>query len=50
MGGHIAARSPNVAYHSIFSGLQKRSGNMFKSEISSNLSQDHSKMLVLRIT
>jgi len=38
-GGQIAARGPNVARHSVFSGPQRHSGNMFKSEITSNLSQ-----------
>jgi len=38
-GRQIAAHRPNVARHSIFSGMRKHSGNIFNSEISSNLSQ-----------
>jgi len=38
-GGQILARGLNVARHSVFSGPGKHSGNTFKSEISSNLSQ-----------
>jgi len=43
-GGQIAARGPNVAHHSIWSGLRRHSENIFKSEISLNVSQQ---MLVL---
>ena len=35
----IAARGPSIARHSDFSGQQKNSENMFKSEISFNLSE-----------
>jgi len=45
-GGQIAARGPHVARHSVFSGPRKRSGKIFKSEISFNLSQY---MSVLRL-
>jgi len=34
----MAARGPNVARHGVLSGLRKHSENIFKSEISSNLS------------
>jgi len=36
--GQIAARGPNVARHSVLSGPWEHSENIFKSEISSNLS------------
>jgi len=38
-GGQIAARGPNVARHSVYSGPRKSSRNVFKSEISFNLSE-----------
>jgi len=39
-GWEMAARRPQHTHsHSIFSGLRKHSGNMFKSEIYSKLSQ-----------
>jgi len=37
--GQLAARVPNVVCHSVFRVPRKHSGNIFKSEISSNLSQ-----------
>jgi len=43
-GGQIAARGPNVARHSVLNGPRKHSENIFKSGISSNVSQQ---MLVL---
>jgi len=43
--GQLAASKPSVAHHIVFSGSWKHSGKIFKSNISSNLSQQ---MLVLR--
>jgi len=37
--GELAAYRPNVPRHIVFSGLWKHSGKIFKSNISSNLSQ-----------
>jgi len=37
--GHLGARGPYMAHHSVFSVARKHSENIFKSEISYNFSQ-----------
>jgi len=39
MGEQLVVHRPHVARHSVFCGLQKHLGKIFKSEISSNWSQ-----------